>query len=163
MTSISTEMLGLQRFSHFSSRNRLVHCRQGLTEPSRAGQGQGGTEHMLGPEERAAQTGREPHVLEPPWETPTLLTLSTCWHIHTQTFVLRHWHTHVHVHTAGPSQLTPCNCTDHIRGSGEKGGHMWMMVHANEMNKARSKVWKSHFWHHSSEWICQSKSFNILY
>jgi len=67
----------------------------------------------------------------PQRETPTLLTLSTCWHIHTQTFVLRYRHTPMHIHTAGPSQLTPCHSTDHIQSSRGTGGHMWIIIHAN--------------------------------
>lgn len=35
---------------------------QGLTEPSRAGEGWGGTERMLGTEKRATRTDGEPHV-----------------------------------------------------------------------------------------------------
>lgn len=57
-------------------------------------------------------------------------------------------HTGAHTHTAGPSQLTPRNCTDHIRGSGEKGGHMWMMVHAN-----KTKSGKVTFEIHQGEYI----------
>lgn len=44
-------------------------------------------------------------------------------------------HTSAHTHTAGPGQLTPCHSTDHIQSSSGTGGHMWIIIHANEMNK----------------------------
>lgn len=90
---------------------------------------------MLGTEERATQTSGEPHVLG---HGERLRHCSRCQHadnVHTQTFVWRYRHarrhTPVHIHTAGPSQLTPCHSTDHFRSSSGTGGHMWIIIHAN--------------------------------
>lgn len=51
------------------------------------------------------------------WAPPTRFTLSTCWHIHRRTFARSSRYTPVRAHTrltAGPSQLTPCHCTNHF-------------------------------------------------
>ena len=92
-------------FSSAAVKCRLLGegCTPGLGEPSRAGQGWGGTERMLGTEEGATRTGGGPHV---PGRGESLRHRSRCQHAdiyirkhlcggadtHTQTHTSAHTH-----------------------------------------------------------------------
>lgn len=156
LRSISTEKLRFFIFSrYFSSRSRLVGCRQGLTEPSRARLGQGGTERMLGPEERAAQTGSEPHVLG---RRERLRHCSRCQHA--DIYIHKHscWDTDTHRCTHTHCRAKPINTPQLYRS--HSGQWRERRAYVDDGTCKWDEAWKSNFWNPSG-WIYNSKSFNI--